>query len=171
MTARRIETLLRRLCPMYEQIGLSVERAGDEIVTVVPLTAFNANHLGGMHAAVQWAAAEAVGGIAYAAHPELGRCWVAVRSFAIDFRAVARTDVRAIASFGPQEVDRVQTQLWADAKADYSLRVRLVDTSGTLVAEGAGAYHLKLLDGRGSQAEPVVPQSGALGERSPGKHS
>ena len=168
MTAHRIETLLRRLCPMYEQIGMSVEHAADEIVTFVPLTPFNANHLGGMHAAVQWAAAEAIGGIAYAAHPELGRCWVAVRSFAIDFRAVARTDVRAIASFGPEDVDRVQAQLRARAKADYSLTVRLVDTSGTLVAEGAGAYHLKLLDGRDSPGEPVAPQGGALGERSPG---
>jgi acyl-coenzyme A thioesterase PaaI-like protein len=164
----RIETLLRRLCPMYEQIGMRVERAGDEIVTFVPLTRFNTNHLGGMHAAVQWAAAEATGGIAYAAHPELGRCWVAVRSFAIDFRAVARTDVRAIASFGPHAVDRVQAQLRARAKADYELRVRLVDTSGTLVAEGAGAFHLKLLDGRDSPAEPVATRGDALGERSPG---
>jgi acyl-coenzyme A thioesterase PaaI-like protein len=147
---------------MYEQIGMRVERASDEIVTYVPLTPFNANHLGGMHAAVQWAAAEAIGGIAYAAHPELGRCWVAVRSFAIDFRAVARTDVRAIASFGPDEVDRVQAQLRARAKADYSLTVRLVDTSGALMAEGAGAYHLKLL------ADRVGPRGGALGECSPG---
>jgi acyl-coenzyme A thioesterase PaaI-like protein len=168
VTTHRIETLLRRLCPMYEQIGLTVERAGDEIVTCVPLTPFNTNHLGGMHAAVQWAAAEAIGGIAFAAHPELGRCWVAVRSFAIDFRAVARTDVRAIASFGPEDVDRVRAQLRARAKADYSLRVRLVDTSGTLVAEGAGAYHLKLLDGRDPPDVPVGPRGGALGERPPG---
>jgi acyl-coenzyme A thioesterase PaaI-like protein len=168
VNAQRIEALLRRLCPMYEQIGLRVERAGDEIVTSVPLTPFNANHLGGMHAAVQWAAAEATGGIAYSAHPEFGRCWVAVRSFAVDFRAVARTAVRATAAFGPEEVDRVQAQLRSRATADYSLSVAVHDTAGRLVAEGAGAYHLKLLDGRRAPGPRAAPRGAALGERPPG---
>lgn len=48
VSAEKVEALLRRLCPIYEHIGLQVASVGDELSCTVPLTEANGNHLGGI---------------------------------------------------------------------------------------------------------------------------
>lgn len=146
VSAEKVEALLRRLCPIYEHIGLQVASVGDELSCTVPLIEANGNHLGGMHAAIQWAAAECLGGVAYTAHPELGRCWVAVRQVTIDFVAEARTDIRAVARFGPTDVAQVAEQLDMHGKAEYALDITICDLAGDKVATATGRYYLRRLD-------------------------
>lgn len=152
VTPERVEGILRRLCPLYEAIELRVESLGDELAVCVPCTPANGNHLGGVHAAVLWAAAESIGGIAYSAHPELGRCWIAVRSVSIAFLAVARTDVRATATFDRDAVRRVAESLGQRGSATYALDISVTDADGVVVATAVGDYYLRreaIRDGAG----------------------
>lgn len=138
-----LEARVREMCPLYEHIGLCIERLDDVIACSVPLSASNVNHLGGMHAAVQWAVAEAIGGIAYFAHPELGDCWIAVRDVTITFHRVARTDLRAEARFDADHRSAIVEQLDAEGTADYQVEIVLIDTDGTAVTTAVGHYYLR----------------------------
>ncbi|MHB8671299.1 MAG: PaaI family thioesterase [Acidimicrobiales bacterium] len=142
-TAETIEALLRQDLPLYEYIGLKVERIGEVLECGVPLTASNSNHVGGMHAAVQWASAEVLGGVAYLAHPEFGDCWAAVREVTIAFTKVARTGIHARAAFASSQVADVCKRLDAEGKAEFSLDVVVEDATGEVVGTAVGRYYLR----------------------------
>lgn len=142
-TPAAIEARLRRLCPLYEHIGMRVESVGDVVAVTVPLIDANVNHLGGMHAAVQWAVAEALGGIGFLVHPELGDCWIVVRDVTIAFERVARTGLRAEAAFDAALVAGIASQLDATGRADYEVAITLRDTTGEVVTTATARYHLR----------------------------
>lgn len=139
----RIEAMVHGLCPLYEHIGLRVDRVDTVIACTVPLNEANSNHLGGVHAAVQWAVAEAIGGIAYFARPELGPCWIAVRDVTIVFTKVARTDLTAEATFGARQVAAIAEQLDRKGTADYEVDISLRDSAGDVVTSAVGHYYLR----------------------------
>ncbi len=143
VSASAIEAKIWRMCPLYEHIDLRVESIGDTVACTVPLTVANTNHLGGMHAAVQWAVAEAVGGVGFFAHPELGECWLAVRDVTISFVTVATTALRAEARFDAAQVASIAAQLTDRQRANYEVECVLRDTSGQVVTTATGHYHLR----------------------------
>ncbi|MEW6472010.1 MAG: PaaI family thioesterase [Actinomycetota bacterium] len=157
--AAALEARLRLLIPLYEHIGIRIESVGEVLACTVPLTEANANHLGGVHAAVQWAAAEVLGGIAFLAHPELGDCWIVVPDLNITFKRVARTALRAEAVFDAVRVDDVAAQLAATGRADYEVAMTLRDTTGDVVATAVGHYHLRR-DGGDGEPPPLAPTGG-----------
>jgi acyl-coenzyme A thioesterase PaaI-like protein len=63
-----METSIRRFlwkkAPIYKHIGLTVESAGNGVYSCrIPLNVQNGNHIGTIHACIQWAAAEMLGGL------------------------------------------------------------------------------------------------------------
>jgi acyl-coenzyme A thioesterase PaaI-like protein len=143
-SAAELQHALHQVLPLYAVIGLQIDRLGDEPVCSVPLTAVNSNHLGSMHAAVIWAVAEAVGGLAYFGNAvDLGNCWIVVRDFTIRFKKPPRTRVHARTLFGPQQREQVKADLGASGMADYALEVVLVDDHDGVVATATGQYHLR----------------------------
>jgi acyl-coenzyme A thioesterase PaaI-like protein len=133
-----------RSCPIYEYIGMQVLEVGERIVCAVPLTGPSENHIGSMHAAAQWAMAEAVGGIAYFHNRSaLGRCWIVVERVEIDFIAVARSDVTAEAQFGPSRIASLRSALDHHKKARFELRIDLLDSNRAPVARATGHYYLR----------------------------
>ena len=145
-----IQALLWRLLPLYEDIGLKVESLGDVLALSVPVSDANSNHLGGVHAAVQWASAEALGGLAYFAHPEFGDCWIAVRDVSITFKRVARTALRSEAVFDAAMVDDVSAQLASSGRADFELQMKILDTAGEVVTTAVGHYHFRRIEDEGA---------------------
>ncbi len=142
VTPAGLEELVRDFCPLYVYIGLGIESIEETLVCSIPLNHANSNHLGGVHAAVQWALAEAVGGLAYFAHPELGPCWIVVRDLQINFHKVARTGLRAEGVFDAAAVAATAAQLAATGRADYEVEITLRDTGGEVVTTGVGRYRL-----------------------------
>ena len=139
-----LQAYLWKILPIYAYIGLIVESCGSVVQCSVPMIDPNRNHLGGMHAAVQWAVAEMLGGVAYYAHKaELGECWAVVRDVSISFLKPAMTDIRARASFGEAEVAQIKAQLDAAGKAEFVLDIELLDATNTLVTTGRGKYYLR----------------------------
>ncbi len=139
-----LQTWLRKKLPLYGFIGLTVDSWGETLQCSVPLSPENRNHFGGMHAAVQWALAETLGGVAYFAHAEeLGDCWVAVRGVSIVFLKPAMTDVRATARFGRADAMRIKAQLEGRQKAEYTLDIELLDSDDDAIATAKGRYYLR----------------------------
>lgn len=143
-TAEQLQRALRQELPLYASIGLAVDSLGETVQGSVPLSEHNRNHLGTMHAAALWAAAESIGGLAYFSRAEeIGSCWIAVREVTIRFLRTATTDIRARARFGDAQVQAIRRELQGSDKADYTLHVELIDAADTVVATAVGQYVLR----------------------------
>ena len=60
----KIQSFLWKLIPFYEHVELSIESARDGVYRCrLPLNDRTKNHLGTVHAAIQWASAEVLGGL------------------------------------------------------------------------------------------------------------
>lgn len=155
---QEFQDYLRRVLPLYAYIGLSVDNCGPDMQCSVPLAVQNRNHFGGMHAAVLWAVAEVLGGVAYFAHKaELGECWGAVREVSISFLKPALTDVRARASLDPGQAAQLKAQMDARGKIEFVLDIELLDAGNTVVAKARGKYYFR----RTGSSPPGFGASGA----------
>lgn len=130
-----IEALLHRACPLYAHIGLSVERARDGSYRCrVPMTAANINHLGTMHAALQWALGEVLGGLAVLSlfsPARFAQLYAAVTWAEVSFVKPARGALAAEARLTPAERERVRSAVEAGGEGAFELdcAVRLDDGS------------------------------------------
>ncbi|WP_447929896.1 YiiD C-terminal domain-containing protein [Sphingopyxis fribergensis] len=139
-----IEATLRQLCPLYKHVELSVESAQDGVYRCrVPLNAANGNHLGTVHAAIQWAAAEMLGGLVLMpiiGPHRLATMHVAVRSVSIDFRRPARSAIIAEALFDEQEASEVRRLIDDGKDATFCLHAVVRDDNGETVATTEAVY-------------------------------
>lgn len=139
-----IQALLAEHCPLYQHIGLVVESARDGIYRChVPLDASNGNHLGTVHAAIQWAAAEMLGALVVlsAFGPEqLGQLYAAVKSASIEFIRPARTSITAEAFLGLEENERMVGVVAAGGEARFGLLANVRSTSGETLATLRAEY-------------------------------
>ena len=139
-----IQALLWKLCPLYQHVGMTVESArGGHYRCRLPLTPANVNHLQTVHAALQWALAEVLGGVALLdtfepAH--FSKLYAAVASARVEFVRPARGDIVAEASLAPDEQLRLRARIAAGQEARFELQpeVRLVD--GETVARLQAEY-------------------------------
>ena len=135
---REIQELLYRVCPLYAHMGLSVEHARDGLYRCrVPLSPENINHLGTVHAALQWALAEVLGGLAVLSifPPErFASLYAAVTWAESEFVKPARGALIAESRLDTAEQDRVSSAVERgdEGRFDLTTIVRLED--GTVVA-------------------------------------
>ena len=145
-SAKELQASLYRSMPLYEHIEARVEALGDRVRCSVPLTAENQNHLGAVHAALQFAACEMSGALAVSRDPAIrsGGHRLVVKSLSIDYLKPALTDVTA--SAGMTDAQRVQLirGLADDGKAEVELDIELADAAGQPVARATGRYHISV---------------------------
>jgi acyl-coenzyme A thioesterase PaaI-like protein len=128
-----IEALLREVCPLYAHIGLTVEHARDGVYRCrVPMSAANINHLGTVHAALQWALGEVLGGLAVLSifPPErFAKLYAAVTWAEVAFVKPARGALVAEARLAPAAQERVRAAVDAGDEGSFGLDcvVRLED--------------------------------------------
>lgn len=151
MSAREAELQaeLWRSIPLYEQIGLTVEAVRGGIYRCrVPLSRENGNHMNTVHAAVQWAAAEMLGGlVVYTLFSVEQRraMFVAVRGVAIEFHRPARTAVTAEAVLGEPAAAEIVRLLSAGEDASFRLHAIVRDEAGETVATTEADYVVRPL--------------------------
>ena len=140
-----IERRFRRLFPLYEHIDLRIESASSGVYRCrVPLTEKNSNHFKTMHAALQFAAAEVLGGIVFAASDIDPRKFLGVvKRFEIEFKRPASTTVTAEAHFSDPEKEAMLIRLREDGRCDFVMRSVLRNENGETVAEGRGVYAVR----------------------------
>ncbi|MEM8942030.1 MAG: DUF4442 domain-containing protein, partial [Pseudomonadota bacterium] len=93
----RVESRLRELLPLYKHIDLTIESvSGGVFRCKIPLNEANKNHFGTVHAALQFAVAEVLGGLVGESLGVLNDQHVGVvKNFEIHFKKPATTDVIA----------------------------------------------------------------------------
>jgi acyl-coenzyme A thioesterase PaaI-like protein len=137
-----IQALLHEVCPLYAHIGLSVEHARDGLYRCrVPLTPANINHLGTVHAALQWALGEVSGGLAILTifpPSRFAQLYAAVTWVECEFLKPARGALIAQARMTQAEHDRVRAAVDAGEEGRFGL-----DIAVSLEDGGGDVAHLR----------------------------
>ena len=136
-----IQSFLRRLIPFYEHVGLSIESAKDGVYRCsLPLNDQTKNHLDTVHAAIQWASAEVLGGLVIAVNFRDSRLFVAVRSVTIEFLRPARSEITAEVLFPDERVEDLRRRLESKGEVEFEVRAVVRDSSQRDVASTVGRY-------------------------------
>ena len=136
-----IQSLLWDLFPIYNHIGLTVESVSNGLYRCrIPINDQNLNHIRTIHACIQWAAAEVLGGLVVIANLDHSRLFFVVRTVTIRFLKPARTDVSAEAFFAVKEI---QDKLMLQGEAGFDLDAVIRDNHGTIVAETSAEYLIR----------------------------
>ena len=145
MKTDKVEELQRyfeKNLPLYKHIGLKILEAQHGVAKCfVPLNDRNANHFGVLHAAIQWAVAEALGGVIGFGHFGTDEILTVVKEFSIAFKQPAATNITSETSIGSDEIDRVRDDLDHIGKSEFKLEIELKNSSGEVVATAIGLYH------------------------------
>lgn len=141
----QIQALLHQVCPLYEHIGLSVEHARDGVYRCrVPLTPANVNHLGTVHAALQWALGEVSGGLAVLSifpPARFAQLYAAVTWVECEFVRPARGALIAEARMSGAEHDRVREAVDAGEEGRFGLEITVrLEESRDVVAHLRAKY-------------------------------
>jgi uncharacterized protein (TIGR00369 family) len=150
----KIQSFLWKLIPFYEHVELSIESARDGVYRCrLPLNDRTKNHLDTVHAAIQWASAEVLGGLVVAVNFRDSGLFVAVRSVTIEFLRPARSEIVAELLFPDERVEDIRRQLESKGEADFEVRAVVRDSSQRDVATTAGQYVVRKPRGSAQQAE------------------
>jgi uncharacterized protein (TIGR00369 family) len=152
-----IQAYLWKVLPIYEHVGLTVESARDEVYRCrVPLNEQNRNHINTVHAAIQWAAAEVLGGLVIVGNFDLGELFAVVRSVSIEFLRPARSAIVAEACFTEAQAEELRRELADRDEAEFALDAVIRDESGTEVARSNARYLIRKRSARsaGSGGQP-----------------
>ena len=137
----RLQAGLYKSFPIYEFVGLEVESASDGVCRcVVPHRPSNMNHISTIHAAIQWAASEVLGGLVMMSALEGLPFFAVVKNVSIDFKRPARTDVTTEPLFGADEAARFKADFEKNGEAEFSLHCVVRDEDGVEVAIAQGGY-------------------------------
>jgi acyl-coenzyme A thioesterase PaaI-like protein len=151
-TEASIQAYLWRKLPIYEHVGLTVESAHGGVYRCrVPLNERHRNHFNTVHAAIQWASAEVLGGIVVLANLELDQIFGVVRSVSIEFLRPARTAIVAEACFADAEADELKRELTSSGEAVLELHAVIRDEADTEVARSDAQYLIRKRRPRGAE--------------------
>jgi acyl-coenzyme A thioesterase PaaI-like protein len=141
----KVERRLRKDLPIYEYMDFRVESASNGVFRcAVPLNEKNGNHFHTVHAALQWASVEALGGLVWFAVKPPGDDFLPlVKRFEIDFKRPAGTNIVAETHFSETAAENMRVALAADGRCDFVLESTIRDATGEAVAFGKGFYAIR----------------------------
>jgi acyl-coenzyme A thioesterase PaaI-like protein len=141
----KIEEHLRRDLPLYEYMGLTIESATNGVFRCgVPLNPSTSNHFHTIHAALQWAAVEVLGGLVWiASKPGEGNYYPVVKRFEIDFKGPAPGPITAETRFSTSDGEAMRDGLAADGRYDFELDSCILNASGETIVEAKGFYAIR----------------------------
>ncbi len=121
-----------------QRLGLVAAPAGAAHLLELPLTAALHNHLGSMHAAAQFALAEAASAECLQRHfgAALGEVFAVVRGVEVKYRKPATGDLRAFGAPDENTRDHLVAEFAARGRCSAVIRVDLKDHAGTLTFHG-----------------------------------
>lgn len=131
---------------LNQLLGIREAPAGATHVLEMPLTARLQNHLGTMHAAAQFALAEAASAacLLQGFGDLAGRVQAVVRGVEVKYRTPATGDLLACASLDDRTRDALRTELDRRGRAIAVILVDLKDRSGTLTFHGKFDWFISL---------------------------
>ena len=137
----RLQAGLHKSFPIYEFVGLEVESASEGVYRCfVPYRPSNMNHISTIHAAIQWAASEVLGGLVMMSALEGLAFFAVVKNVSIDFKRPARSGITTEAEFNDAAAQRLRADFEREGEAGFSLHVTVCDDKGVEVASADAEY-------------------------------
>ncbi|MCS5637939.1 MAG: DUF4442 domain-containing protein [Myxococcota bacterium] len=137
----RLQAGLHKSFPIYEFVGLEVESASDGVYRCfVPHRPSNMNHISTIHAAIQWAASEVLGGLVMMSALEGLAFFAVVKNVSIDFKRPARSGITTETFFDDSQVEQLRADFEKNGEAEFSLHYVVRDEDGVEVASADGGY-------------------------------
>ena len=123
---KELQRYFEKNFPLYRHAGIKIlEARHGEAKCYAPLKESNSNHFGGLHAAIQWAMAEVLGGVIIFYDFRTEEVFGLVKDFYIAFKQQATTDITSETSISPHEIDRVKDELDNIGKSELALEIEL----------------------------------------------
>lgn len=139
-----LQSWWREACPLFEQIGLEIHSTENGIYRcAVPLSVGNSNHFNTMHAAVQVAVSEVLGGViamSIFSPDDRSKVFGAVSSLSVDFLRPARSAVVAEAIFEDDRSAAIRATVLDGGNAKFDLQSKVYVESGEVVARSVASY-------------------------------
>jgi acyl-coenzyme A thioesterase PaaI-like protein len=139
---------LSQAIPFNVHLGLQTVAVGpDSGVVRLPDAGHLHNHVGTQHAGALFAAGEAASGAAFvgAFMAIMGDITPLAESAQIDYRALAKGEITATASFG-EDRDALLAQLDADGRVRFPVAVEMTDADGKVVAQMTVDWYVRCND-------------------------
>lgn len=135
--AEQVRRLMTDAVPFNRVLGVQVAAVESERVEVtLPESPERLNHVGTVHAAVQFGIGEAAAGaMVVAAFGDLEGVVPLVANASIRYRAPARGRLRGVAQLAQEQQTLVRDELQRSGRARVTVPVRLLDDSGQSVAD------------------------------------
>lgn len=136
----------RENLPIYEFMDLTIHSASEGVYKcLVPLSGNTGNHINTVHAALQWASAEILGGLVVLSTRTDEKYVPVVKSLSIEFTRPAFTDITSEAVFSNEQVAVMNTALESTGRFDFELPSLIRDSEGEIVARALGQYAVRTM--------------------------
>jgi uncharacterized protein (TIGR00369 family) len=130
-------------CPFAMRSGMRVLEAGDSSVTMaLEDDKANLNAFGLVHAGAICGLVETAGGMAVFNHLDPREHMALNTILNIRFVAMPRGELRCTARVGEDEVTALADELAATGKADKTVDLKVLDSSGKMVAQAQATFKL-----------------------------
>jgi uncharacterized protein (TIGR00369 family) len=126
-------------------LGMQLVPAADGNILEMPQSPLLLNHVGTVHASVQFALAEAASGeflLRQISDPE-GQVLAVLRTSNVKFRKPARGALRASARFADGDADTLAAELTARGRTLATVLVEIADTEGVITMTGQYDWFLQ----------------------------
>ena len=139
-----IESTLEQLLPLATYMDVKITQADNETYScLVPLNANTKNHFNSVHAALQWAGAELLGGIIWFKHQPSDDYLFVLKSMNIQFLKPAMTNVTASAHFSETQVKEMHASLADNGRYDFDLNSEISNENGEVVVTTQAQYAIR----------------------------
>lgn len=130
-------------------MGMQLAPAGRDHILELPESPLLINHLGTIHASVQFALAEAASGefllrqLGQAQDHEQQQAFAVLRTSNVKFRKPAHGELRAIAQFADTDAAQLSAALASRGRALVAILVEVADTQGVVTMTGQFDWFLQ----------------------------
>lgn len=146
MDILQVESLVKQLLPLAKFMDVQVLDATDgHYRCKVPLNEQTKNHFNSVHAAIQWAGAELLGGLIWIQNQPSSDYRFVMKEMTIRFLKPAMDDIEACAQFDAAQVSAMKSALQETGRHDFELNAEIKNKHGDVLATTTGCYAIRAL--------------------------
>ena len=144
MDVKQIEATVKQVLPLAKFMDVEVLSAADgDYRCRVPLNEQTKNHFNSVHAAIQWAGAELLGGLIWIQNQPGSNYRFVMREMTIRFLKPAMDDIEACAQFDDAQIKAMKSDLQETGRHDFELEAEIKNKNGDVLATTTGCYAIR----------------------------
>lgn len=144
MDVKQIEATVKQVLPLAKFMDVEVLSAADgDYRCRVPLNEQTKNHFNSVHAAIQWAGAELLGGLIWIQNQPGSNYRFVMREMTIRFLKPAMDDIEACAQFDDAQINAMKSDLQETGRHDFELEAEIKNKTGDVLATTTGCYAIR----------------------------